>query len=139
MLPQCKALVSLRYVTVTVTSVQLIKSVTSGDGAHPSTPRRCLPQQAAHPPWLTISGACLTGLMLLHSVNENYITGEGAEQLAKVVLAHSSLTNFGGIPMAALRENSVTELDLKEAGIGVPGALVLASLLPGASALKMCK
>ena len=77
--------------------------------------------------------------MLLHSVNTNGITGEGAEQLAKVVLAHGSLTNFGGIPMAALRENSLSELDLKDAGIGVLGALVLASLLPAASALKTCK
>ena len=75
----------------------------------------------------------------MHSVNKNGITGGGAEQLAKVVLAHGSLTNFGGIPMAALRENSLSELDLKEAGIGVPGALVLASLLPAASALKTCK
>ena len=75
----------------------------------------------------------------MHSVNKSDITGEGAKQLAKVVLAHGSLTNFGGIPMAALRENSLSELDLKEAGIGVPGALVLASLLPAASALKTCK
>ena len=77
--------------------------------------------------------------MLLHSLNENKILGEGAEQLAKAVLAHCSLTSFGGIPMAALRENSLTELDLKERGIGVPGAFILADLLPAASALKTCK
>ena len=78
-------------------------------------------------------------LMLPHSVNNNGIVGEAAEQLAMVVLAHGTLTHFGGIPMAALRKNSLTELDLSKAGIGVPGALVLASLLPEASALKTCK
>ena len=30
-----------------------------------------------------------------------------------MVLEHGSLTDFGGIPMSALRENSLTELDLQ--------------------------
>jgi hypothetical protein len=77
--------------------------------------------------------------MACHSVNKNSIIGDAAEQLAKVVLEHGSLTNFGGIPMAALRENSLAELDLNENGIGLPGALVLANLLPAATALKSCK
>ena len=47
-----------------------------------------------------------------------------------MVLAHGSLADFGGIPMSALRENSLTELDLNEKGIGLPGTFVLAGLLP---------
>ena len=73
------------------------------------------------------------------SVNGNQVIGEAAEQLAKVVLDHSTLTNFGGIPTETLRENKLTELDLKGKGIGLPGALVLAALLPGATALKSCR
>ena len=73
------------------------------------------------------------------SVNDNQVIGGAAEQLARVVLDHSMLTNFGGIPMDALRENKLTELNLNGKGIGVPGALVLAALLPGATALKSCR
>ena len=56
-----------------------------------------------------------------------------------MVLEHGSLTDFGGIPMSALRENSLTELDLNQKGFGVPGAFVLAGLLPAATALKSCR
>ena len=55
------------------------------------------------------------------------------------MLEHGLLTNFGGIPMSALRENSLTELDLNGKGVGVPEALVLAKLLPAATALQSCK
>ena len=75
----------------------------------------------------------------LLSVNGNRVFGEAAEQLAKAVLEHSSIANFGGIPVNALRENSLTELDLKRKGIDVPGALVLAALLPAATSLKSCR
>ena len=74
-----------------------------------------------------------------HSVNNNAIEGDTAQELAKAVLAHGSLTDFGGIPMASLRENSLTELDLSGKDIGLPGAFVLAELLPAASALHTCK
>ena len=74
-----------------------------------------------------------------HSVGSNDITGDGAEQLAKVVLEHTSLTDFCSIPLVSLRENSITELDLSEKGVGVPGAIVLSSLLPSATALKALK
>mmetsp|Transcript_74821 Transcript_74821/g.206396 ORF Transcript_74821/g.206396 Transcript_74821/m.206396 type:complete len:314 (-) Transcript_74821:2007-2948(-) len=98
---------------------------------------------------LTNSGKDMTGVIAIAAalkdsqitdlnVNKNYIIGDAAEQLAKVVLEHGSLTNFGGIPMAVLRENSLAELDLNENGIGLPGALVLANLLPAATALKSC-
>ena len=73
------------------------------------------------------------------SVGFNSITGDGAEQLAKVVLEHPSLTDFCGIPLAGLRKNSVTELDLERKGVGVPGAIVLSSLLPDATALVTLK
>eukprot|EP00966_Prymnesium_polylepis_P318123 7348269-Prymnesium_polylepis.1 len=41
--------------------------------------------------------------------------------------------------MNELRENSLTELDLNGKGVGVPEALVLAGLLPAASALISCR
>ena len=75
----------------------------------------------------------------MRSVNQNGITGEAAEQLAKTVLEHKSLVNFGGIPINSLRNNIMDALDLKGKGVDVPGALVLASLLPSATALKSCK
>ena len=50
------------------------------------------------------------------SVCFNDITGDGAEALAKVVLESASLTDFCSIPLVSLRENSVTELDLKGKG-----------------------
>ena len=73
------------------------------------------------------------------SVGSNSITGDGAEQLAKVVLEHTTLTDFCSIPLDSLRSNSVTELDLSGKGIGVPGAIVLAALLPSAAALASLK
>ena len=73
------------------------------------------------------------------SLCRNGITGEGAEQLAKAVLEHPTLTDFCNIPLASLRSNSVTELDLKGKGVGVPGAIVLAALLPSATALASLK
>ena len=73
------------------------------------------------------------------SVCKNNITGEAAESLAKAVLEHPALTSFCEIPLASLRENSVQELDLGGKGVGVPGAIVLSSLLPSASALRSLK
>ena len=49
------------------------------------------------------------------------------------------MTDFCGIPLASLRENSITELDLEGKGIGVPGAIVLSKLLPSAAALTLLK
>ena len=45
------------------------------------------------------------------------------------------MSDFCGIPLVSLRENSVTELDMSNKGIGLPGAIVLSKLLPGAEAL----
>ena len=73
------------------------------------------------------------------SVCNTDITGEGAERLAKAVLEHPQLTSFCEIPLASLRENSLEELDLSGKGVGVSGAIVLSSLLPSASALKLLK
>ena len=73
------------------------------------------------------------------SVCKNDITGDGAENLAKAVLEHPALTSFCEIPLASLRENSLEELDLSGKGVGVPGAIVLSSLLPSASALRSLK
>ena len=70
-----------------------------------------------------------------HSVAFNNITGDAADQLANVVLEHASMTDFCGIPLTSLREDSITELDLKHKGVGEPGAIVLSKLLPSAAAL----
>ena len=78
-------------------------------------------------------------MSVTYSVGFNNIIGDGAEQLAKVVLEHTALTDFCSIPLVSLRENSITELDLSEKGVGVPGAIVLSSLLPSATALKALK
>ena len=49
------------------------------------------------------------------------------------------MTEFCGIPLTSLRENSITELDLTGKGVGVPGAIVLSKLLPSAAALTSLK
>ena len=72
---------------------------------------------------------------LCHSVCSYDITGDAANQLATAVLEHAAMTDFCGIPLASLRENSITELDLSGYGVGVPGAIVLSKLLPSAAAL----
>ena len=56
-----------------------------------------------------------------------------------MVLEHPAMTDFCGIPLVSLRENSITELDLEGKGIGVPGAIVLSELLPSAAALTSLK
>ncbi len=45
------------------------------------------------------------------------------------------MTDFCGIPLVSLRENGITELDLKGKGVGLSGAIVLSKLLPSAVAL----
>ena len=59
--------------------------------------------------------------------------------MAKVVLEHMSLTDFCGIPLSLLRQNSMTDLDLSDKGVGVLVAIVLSSLLPAATALSSLK
>ena len=76
---------------------------------------------------------------LCHSVCSNNITGNAANHLATVVLEHAAMTDFCGIPLASLRENVITELDLEVKGVGVPGAIVLSKLLPSAAALTSLK
>ena len=77
--------------------------------------------------------------LLMCSVGFNSITGDAADNLAKMVLEHTIMTNFCGIPLVTLRENSITELDLEVKGVGVPGAIVLSKLLPAATALASLK
>ena len=77
-----------------------------------------------------------------HSVNGNNITGEAAEQLCKLVLSLPSMSNFGGIPIKLLRENTMTTLDLSGGrckALRSPAALVLSALLPGATILAELK
>ena len=56
-----------------------------------------------------------------------------------MVLEHAGMIDFCGIPLVSLRENTITELDLKGKGVGVPGAIVLSKLLPSAAAVKSLK
>ena len=49
------------------------------------------------------------------------------------------MTDFCGIPLVSLRENSIAELDLDDKGVGVPGAIVLSKLLPSAAALTLLR
>ena len=67
------------------------------------------------------------------------MTGDAANQLANAVLEHPSMTNYCGISLVPLRENSVTELNLENKGVGEPGAFVLSKLLPSAAALTSLK
>ena len=63
------------------------------------------------------------------SVTRNDIGGEVAQQLATAVLASKTLEFFSQIPIKWLREGKLTELNLRNVGIGVSGALVLADLV----------
>ncbi|KAK3282749.1 hypothetical protein CYMTET_9529 [Cymbomonas tetramitiformis] len=59
----------------------------------------------------------------------NQITGDAAQQLAEAVLKHPGITEFNKIMMRDIKDGKVTELDLSDKGIGVPGARVLSKLL----------
>ena len=74
--------------------------------------------------------ASLTSL----STAYNNISGDGAQQLAAVVLAKPTLSVFSGIPLKELRTDSLTSLDIQGKGLGVPEAMVLADLLQSVSA-----
>ena len=76
---------------------------------------------------------------MTHSVCSNDITGDAADHLANAVLERAVMTEFCGIPLASLRENSITKLNLFDKGVGVPGAIVLSKLLPSAAALTSLK
>ena len=81
-----------------------------------------------------IVNASLTSI----DVGFNGIIGDSAKELATVVLSKSTLETFCNIPIKQLRANELTELDLSGKGVGVPGALVLAELLPvGASVTEV--
>ena len=55
------------------------------------------------------------------------------------MLEHASMTDFCGIPLTSLRENSITELNLDSRDVDMPGAIVLSKLLPSAVALTSLK
>ena len=78
-------------------------------------------------------------LILLRSVCKNNISGDGAETLAKVVLKHSTLTGFCGIPLVSLRENRVTELDLKSNQLNPEAGKCLSVVLANNSTLRQLK
>ena len=47
----------------------------------------------------------------------------------------TSMANLCGVPLASLRDSSVTELNLESRGVGVPGEIVLSNLIPAATGL----
>ena len=59
--------------------------------------------------------------------------------MATVVLEMPSMVDFGGILIKPLRDNSVTDLDLSNKGLGIPEVLVLSRMLSGASSLVTLK
>ena len=72
----------------------------------------------------------VTGSLTSVDVGWNRITGNVAQELATVVLSKPTLEIFCNIPIKKLRADSLSELDLSGKGVGLPGALVLANLLP---------
>ncbi|KAK3282843.1 hypothetical protein CYMTET_9439 [Cymbomonas tetramitiformis] len=62
-------------------------------------------------------------------VRRNRITGDAAQQLAEAVLKHPSMKVFNKIMILDIKDDKLRELNLKDMGIGVPGALVLSKLL----------
>ena len=79
---------------------------------------------------LRVNGA-LTSL----DIRSNNIAGDGAAQLSAAVLGNLKIEMFNEIPIKEMRANSITELDLKEKGLGVEGGMVVAGLLPVMGAL----
>ena len=95
----------------------------------------CPPDKKADTLWQAHHLSDISCPCVCRSVGLCGITGEAASHLATVVLEHATMTDFCGIPLASLRENSITELDLEYKGVGVMGAIVLSKLLPSAKAL----
>ena len=104
---------------------------------------KCVPSRALALPTSVSAAADRTRCMCIapvyRSVGFNNITGDGAEQLARVVLGHSTLVDFCSIPLASLRSNRCTGLDIEKKAMGEPGAIVLAALLPSAPDLTSLK
>ena len=101
---------------------------------------RCATQSRAIPAdTCTCQAPLNTCPLLRRSVGFNNIMGEAADTLAKMVLEHPAMTDFCGIPLASLHENSVMELNLERKGIGGFEAIVLSKLLPSAAALTSLK
>ena len=74
-------------------------------------------------------GLAANGGLTSLDVRYNSIQGDGAEQLATVVLESKSMEVFSLIPMKALHANEVTELNLSGRGLGPAEARVIGSLL----------
>ena len=72
----------------------------------------------------------VNGSLTSVDVGWNRITGNVAQELATVVLSKPTLEIFCNIPIKKLRADSLSKLDLSWKGVGLPGALVLANLLP---------
>ena len=64
------------------------------------------------------------------SLANNNIAGDSAQAIASAIMGRRfPLDSFGGIPLDALREDSLTMLDLSQKGISAPEVLVLSEAL----------
>jgi hypothetical protein len=72
----------------------------------------------------------VTGSLTRLDVRDNKIAGDGASQLSAAVLGNLKIEKFNGIPIKEMRADSITELDLKEEGVGVEGGMVVARIVP---------
>ena len=97
------------------------------------------PTSLTSPTQPSVCFSCYCSVPWCHSAGFNNIKGDVADHLAKTVLEHAIMTDFCGIPLVSLRENSITELNLERMGVGEPGAIVLSKLLPSAAALTSLK
>ena len=79
----------------------------------------------------------VNGSLTRVDVRRNNIAGDGTAQLAAAVLGNLKIEMFNEIPIKEMRANSLTELDLKEKGVGVEGGMVVAGLIPVMGALTM--
>jgi len=71
-------------------------------------------------------------MAVVKNLSLNYnpgISGEAAQRLAEVVLASKSLEVFSEVPIKELREDKLTELDLKSKGLGPAEGIVIAKLV----------
>ena len=63
--------------------------------------------------------------MVCIDMRNNNLGKEGGEALLNALKEHPSITTFSTIPVQALKENSITELDLSKKRLGVGEAIIL--------------
>jgi hypothetical protein len=78
-----------------------------------------------------LGGPAKTALLsCIEGVDEESIEGEPPLELLLAAVACAGSGEIRGIPVQMMRDDSVSELDLKERDIGVEGGMLLAYLVP---------